>query len=86
MATETIERCDICGEDTHHLSFKGGTRVYRGKFKESGWFWKGSEDKPPKGDIAICSECWFAVRRAVQNARDARATSTPPTLEASENV
>lgn len=74
MATETTEYCDICGEDTRYLSFRGGTRVYRGHFKEGGWFWKGREDEPLKGTVAICSECWRAVGRAVREAREARTT------------
>jgi hypothetical protein len=72
MSAETIERCDVCREDLRHLSFNGGTSVYRGRFRHGGWFWKGREEKrEPSGQISICSQCWHALGQAVRAARAA---------------
>lgn len=72
MSVERVETCDVCGEDVERLSFNGGTRIYRGRFRRGGWFWKGTEEREPKGDISICSECWRALGAAVREAREAR--------------
>lgn len=78
MATQMIETCDVCGEDVRHLSFNGGTWVYRGRFRKGGWFYKGHEERPPGGTIAICLDCWRQLGQAVRDRRAAESQEEAP--------